>query len=402
MSARQVGALCLCNVTIYAGIAAFVGVMPVYLTKLNAGSTITGFFLAFAYLCLALSAVIAGHLSDRLGRRKGVLLLSGACAAPLAWLMGATTTVVPLLVLTGCLWFVTGTALTMVTILAGLCAPAAKRGRIFGWLTLSVSLGLLLGNLVSGPVVDRWGYHALFMILGLVYLALPGASAFASDKHVEPAPRTGAPRGARAILTQRSFLFLLVASIVGQAANVVIVLSRALLMHGLHFEVAAITTAAALGSVVTVPLPLLAGRLADRLGPKPILAVCFASTPLGLLILVGAHVFWQFWVASALQTVLGASLVVASALVSDLFPEERRGTALALLNATPYIGIVLGLSAGGLAISVVRMTPTLLLSMLLSLVALLVLSPISTVPSTDQHDAVAGPREATARRDPVA
>src|SRR5437588_9610551 len=103
------------------------------------------------------------------------------------------------------------------------------------------------------------------------------------------------------MLTRRPFLFLFVASIMGQAASIVIVLSRALLMHGLHFEVTAITMAAALGSVATLPLPLLSGRLADHLGPKPILVACFASTPLGLLGLLGAHAFWQFSVASALQ-----------------------------------------------------------------------------------------------------
>jgi MFS family permease len=347
MSTMEVRALCLCNVAIYAGIAGFVGVMPVYLTQLGAGSTLTGFFLAFAYLCLALSTVIAGRLSDRLQRRKGVLLLSSACAAPITWLMGATTTVVPLMVVTGCLWFVTGTAMTMVTILAGVCANAAERGWLFGRLTLSARLGLLLGNLISGPIVDRWGYHALFIVLGLVYLGLPSASMVVPDKRVALAPREGAPRSA--ILTQRPFLFLFVASIVGQAANIVMVLSRALLMYGLHFEAAAITTVAALGSVVTLPLPLLSGRLADRLGPKPILFVCFASTPLGLL----------FW------------------------------------------GIVLGLSAGGLAISAVQMTPTLLLSVLLSLAALLALLPISAAPPADQHEAATGQRGAAARRDAV-
>src|SRR5205085_9272022 len=136
--------------------------------------------------------------------------------------------------------------------------------------------------------------------------------------------------------------------------------------------------------------------------PKPLLFVCYAGTPLGLLVLVGAHAFWQFWIASAVQTVLGASLVVGSALVSELFPEERRGTALALLNATPWIGIVLGLSAGGLAISAVQMTPTLLLSVLLSLAALLALLPISATPPADPHEAAARQRGAAARRDAVA
>ena len=378
MSATQVRALCLCNVVIFIGIAAIVGVMPVYLAQLRAGATITGLFLAFAYLCLALGTVLAGCLADRLQRRKTVLLVSGACAAPLTWLLGTITAVLPLLVVVGCLWFVTGTAMALVPILTGLCAPPTERGRLFGRLTLSSGLGLLLGNLLSGPIVDRWGYPALFVVLGLVALGLPGASALAPDPGATPAPPAHVTRRTGAILTQRPFLLLVGASILGQAANIVIVLGRVLLMHTLHFPTTAITIVAALGGVVTLPLPLLCGRMADRLGPKPVLIACFAGPPLGLLALASAQALWQFWVASALQTVLGASLVVGSALVSALVPAERRGTALALLNATPWIGIVVGLSGGGLAISLVQMRSTVLVSVLLSLVALVALLPIST------------------------
>ncbi len=65
------------------------------------------------------------------------------------------------------------------------------------------------------------------------------------------------------------------------------------------------------------------------------------------------------------------------ALVTDMFWEKSLSTALSLLNATPWIGIVIGLSFGGFAIRVFQMTPALMLAALLSLVAILLLIPVS-------------------------
>lgn len=76
---------------------------------------------------------------------------------------------------------------------------------------------------------------------------------------------------------------------------------------------------------------------------------------------------WQFWVASILQTIIGMSTVVSSALVTDMFVDESLDTALSLLDATIWIGIVIGLSAGGAAITLLGMTPTLAVSVLISL-----------------------------------
>lgn len=401
MRTTQIIGMCLCNVAIYIGIAAFVGIMPVYLTHLGASSTQIGLVLALAYLCLATSMVVAGRITDRLQRRKAILLLSGASAAPIAWLTGTTTTVGPLLLLTGILWFMTGIAMAMVTAIAGLCADATRRGRLFGQLTVSGSLGLLLGNLLSGPVVDRWGYPALFTLLAVVYVGLPGAGLLVPDRHVGRGSREGRPSSLRAIAARRPFLVICVASIVGQASNIVIVLSRTLIMHSLRFDATAITVVAALGSVVTLPLPLLAGRVANRRKRKPILLACFVSTPLGLLVLTSASAFWQFWTASALQTIMGVSLVVGSALVSDLFPEETRGTALALWNATPWMGIVLGLSGGGLAISLAQMRPTLVMSVVLSVVALLLLVSVSIPHLAGQEHTVVDQRGDGVHRRPL-
>jgi MFS family permease len=375
MSRKVLLALCLCNVVIYVGIGGLVGLMPVYLTRLGADATITGLFLASAYLSLALSNIAAGRLSDRFQRRKVFLILGGTMAAPVAGLMSQATSVGPLWLLMACLWFAIGIPMAMVNILTGLCSDAANRGRSFGLLSLSSGLGLFAGGLVSGRIVDRWGFPTLFALFAALCLLIPLAGIFIHDGVVQTGSAIAVP-ARRNIFSNRTFTLLFAASILAQAANILIFLTRPLIMEARHFDATTIGSAAAVGSLVTLPLPLLIGWLTDKIGRKAIIVACFLAPSLGLAVQAAAVHPWHFWISSLLSTVLGFSTVAGSALLADLFPAELLSRALSLLSATPWIGIVIGLSAGGTAIQVLEMMPALVLALLLSLVAILLLTPV--------------------------
>jgi MFS family permease len=344
---------------------------------MGASSTVTGYFLATVYLSLALSNITAGWLSGRFRRRKLFLILGGALAVPAAWLMSQAKTVGGILALMGCLWFVTGISMVMVNILMGLSAEADHRGSSFGFLNLCASFGLFFGALVSGPIADRAGFSALFAAFAVFYLLLPIAGWFVQERRMVEPKGGAAVAGARHIFRMRTFSLLFAASILAQAANVMIFLTRPLIMNALHFDLTAISRASAIGSFVTLPLPLSLGWLTDRIGRKSILMACFLAPTLGLLVQIAAVDTWQFLVSSVLSTIIGTTTSVGSALMSDIFPEEARGTALSFLNATPWIGIVIGLSAGGAAIGAFQMKPALMVAVLLSLGGILLLSPVS-------------------------
>jgi len=380
--------LCVCNLVLYAGLSGQVGLLPVYLARLGADPAQSGAFLACVYLCLAVSTVAAGRLAQRLARRRLLLVLSGLLAAPLAWAVGHARDVPATLLLMGSLWFVMGIAMALTSILAGLSAAAGRRGRRFGALQLASASGLLTGGLVSGPLVEHASFAGLFAAFGWAYLLIPVAGLLLDEprpdaSHAErrgaaardPSsgrldhPRESEPRRPG----QSTLVVLLVASVLAQAANITLFFSRTLMMNGRGYQPTAISTAAAIGSALTLPLPLVLGWLSDRLGRKPLLLACFAAPVLGLLVQLSAVALWQFWLASALSTVLGASVVVAAALVGDLFPARLLSTPLALLNATPWAGIVLGLTASGAVMRTVQMTPALTLAVLTGLAALLLL-----------------------------
>ncbi len=376
MSKQQLIALCVCNFIIYVGVSGLIGLIPIYLLQLGADASVTGFFLAMVSLALALGTIIGGKLSDRLQRRRGLLALGGALSLPTVLLMTQTTTVVPLMLLMVFLWYLNGMTMTMVNILGGLFSEPGERGRVFGILSLASSFGLAVGALINGRIVDRWGFPVMFAVFASFYIIIPIACRFLRDKLVLPSLEKTPATGLREVLQNRTFLFLLSGSFLAQAANSIIFLSRPLLMNALEFDATAISTAPAVGGLITLPLPLLVGWLADRFGRKQIIIACFLATPLAILLLLGSFDLWHFALASGLGLILGFSSIVGSALVTDTFPRESLGTTLSLLNMTPWIGIVAGLSVGGVVMNAFEIMPTLLFALVLGLLAALLLLPI--------------------------
>ena len=56
-------------------------------------------------------------------------------------------------------------------------AGEQKRGGTFGLLAVTTQVGSIVGGMTVGPMVDRWGYLAMFAVLGK-----PGATFAAADQ----------------------------------------------------------------------------------------------------------------------------------------------------------------------------------------------------------------------------
>jgi MFS family permease len=376
MTRKQLVTLFIVNIIPPSIGTAFLGLLPVHLDRLGADPATTGNYLAVAFLSLAISTIIAGRISDWLQRRKELLIAGGLLAIPCAWLMSEATTITELMILMAVLWFAGGMVATMVNILAGLYAEEHERGRVFGILWLCIPLSSVFTGLTTGQIVDRWGFEGLFVLAALLYICVPVAGLFLSDKQVAPIKNENAPSSLRLILGSRTVVLLCFASIIAHVANSVNILGRPLIMDGLQYDATAIASAAAAGGLVTLPLPLLIGWLSDRLGRKPFLVLCYLLSMGGLIALSAASQLWHFWASSALQTTLVASLVVGSALITDLFPKQMLGAPLALFNATPWFGFVIGFSGAGAAMNSFGMNPALISGIVLTLIAIALVIPI--------------------------
>jgi len=379
MSKRQLLALCLCSLILWTEGNGILPLLPVYATRLGAAPAVAGYYLAFSYLALALGTVAAGWLSDRFQRRKVLLVVAGVVSIPLIWLMGSAANVWILTVLTATAWFLGGMGLTLISILAGLSAEEAKRGRVFGILALTNGLGGLIGGSTTGLIADRWGYPTMFSVLALGCVVYPLAGLFLEDKrgsHQDEAAHGGkGPAG-----LGKSFYYLFVASLGASVAVFVSALGRSLAMNQLGFAAAAIASTAAIGGAVSLPLPPLMGWLSDRAGRKRFLALCYGGGMAGLLVLAASVSLWHFWITALLGTVLGAvNMGLGSALVTDLVPRESLGRGMSLFTASVWIGGIVGFAGTGYGIQNLGMVTTLVIGVCLVLIAAFLLIPIRQV-----------------------
>ena len=186
MTRRQLYSLLVCNLVMWTVGNGLVPLLPVYATRLGADPAAAGYYLAFSYLALAVGAVAAGWVSDRLQQRKMPLIVAGVAGVPLAWLAGRVGNISALTVLTALLWFCGGLGLALVGILTGLSARENERGRTFGILSLTNGLGALIGGLAAGFIAERWGFPAMFTAVGVFTILWPLAAAFVTEKQVKP------------------------------------------------------------------------------------------------------------------------------------------------------------------------------------------------------------------------
>jgi len=372
MSKKQLSILFLCSLVPWTVGFGVIPLIPVYANKLGTTAMISGYWLSLTYLAMAVCSVITGRLSDRFQRRKMLLIMAGLLSIPSTWLMGLTTNIWHLAMLTASTYFfLWGMAIALINTLAGLFAGEAERGKVFGILQTTISLGALIGGFITGPIADQWGYPTMFFVLAVTCIILPLVSLFLEDKIL--------PRGERMDTATRPglgrfFWFLIVAQTIATIVFFVGHMTRSLVMNELGFSSAAISRAVAIGGVVTPPFPFSIGWLSDRFGRKRLLALCYLAGITGISIQALSISWWHFCVATVLLafvTRVGGS--VGSALVSDIVPKESLGMGIALFRTATWVGGIVGWSGTGYTIENIGMTSSMIMASFLPLTAIIFL-----------------------------
>ncbi len=157
---------------IWLAVTIFVGVALTFGPRLGPSPLLTSFLIGGAFLVLAFTQPFFGHLSDRYGRDKlmmlGMLSLIGLFVTAIIMFRRHFELIfaLPFLVVFG-----VGSFAFAPAALASLgdLAPERGRGTTMGFYSVVISLGTTIGPLLGGYLLDRYGMSSIFYA-GLIIL----------------------------------------------------------------------------------------------------------------------------------------------------------------------------------------------------------------------------------------
>ncbi len=269
--------------------------------------------------------------------------------------------------------------MSIISTITGLYAEENERGMVFSIIWVNLAIGALLGGLTSGPIIDRWGFQAFFLLGALLTLALQLPVTLMIEDKRQPLGKRKKEQnlGLSAwFRLGRNFMLLFVASNLVYITPYIGLLGRPLLMESLGFDTSANTGTIAVSGAISLPLTLIVGWLSDRMGRVPLLAGCYLINVVGMLMLAEAELLWHYQVSAGLLLGVNASLGVGSALITDNVSPDVLGRALSLYTATAWIGGIIGSLGTGFAMEQIGVYPTFLGGAVLPIIAILLLIPL--------------------------
>jgi len=347
---NQLLVLFFCNLCMSAIGNGLVPLVPLYALALGASPGPAGWPLASANIALALGTLTASWLANRARSDKWAIVAAGLLSGPLFILLGHDISVWQLTLLLTIAWFCGGIAGVLMNVLTALYADPTQRGRTFGLMHLALPLGGFIGAILIGWLAEGLGYPTMFLVVGILAISWP-LLALLGLADMRPAHRrsVAAQAGASDAHSLNSAVYpLLVSGLLSSTAIIAGQLGTSLLMQMLGFSTSAISSTAAVGGLVSIPLLPLFGIVSDRLGRRSCLMISYILAAGGVLLLAGADQLWHFWAAAALLSIAKAAGVsVASAFVTDLLPREALGRGLALVNTISWVAAFVGFATSG-------------------------------------------------------
>ncbi len=328
-------------------------VLPRIEAELSIPESRLGFIVSGYALSLSAFALIAGPISDKIGRRRIILIGTGIMTLALGMhqLAGGFWSLLGVRMLAGAAGGVlTGAAVAYV----GDYFPYARRGWASGWVMSGFAVGQIVGVPTAALLAESYGFRSAFLLFsGVTSVAFVMAVRFMPQPEVE---RSGTldVRSAisryRALLRQRAITFsaLAYASMFFAVSSFVVFFPK-WAEEARGMTAGDIASMFMVGGIASVVFGVQSGKLSDRVGRKALIiascvgtAILFGATPWFVVGTVSAHI--MFFCAMVL---LAMRLSPFQALLTALSPARERGSLMSLVVALGQLGGGLGAGLAG-------------------------------------------------------
>lgn len=335
-----------------------VAMLPAIGEQLSISTARQGLLVSSYAVMVGVFALVAGPISDKIGRRRMLLAGSGLMTAALA--LHAVVNDYAMLLTARTLAGVAGGALSGAAVsYIGDYFPYERRGWANGWVMSGIAAGQIAGVPLGALLAERFGFRTPF----LIFAATMGATFFIILRYI---PQPNVARNERKLTVSaalKEYFVLLKQKEIIVAAMVFALLFFSMGLYITYLpawltafraatpnQIAALFFAGGIASVITGPI---VGKLSDTLGRKPLIL----ASSIGLIILMGGVTFviQKFWLAFPIfflsSVLLSARMSPFQALLSALVPGDRRGALMSLTVALGQVGFASGAALSGVIYS---------------------------------------------------
>lgn len=329
-------------------------ILPMIGDELDIPDAALGTLVSAYSLMVAVFAILAGPMSDRVGRRR--ILLLGCGAMTLALILHTLAvdyfSFLFVRVLAGCAGGVlSGAAASYI----GDSFPYGRRGWATGWVMSGAAFGQIAGIPLGIVLASRWGVSSPFyafaatmaVTVALLYFGVPQPSVRRSD---HPLTVRRAASDYIAMLKRPEVAWAAVAffmAFLGVSLFVVYLptwLERNL--GATDDQIAMMFLVGGIANVVTGPQ---AGRLSDRVGRRGIILLACIGLSLVMLLTIPlvTNLVSAYVVFFIIMVLVAMRVSPFSALLTALVKDERRGSLMSLTVALGQMGFALGGALAG-------------------------------------------------------
>jgi len=278
--------LCLGTLMLLPSVYAPQPILPLLSQDFHISAGEAGLTLAVFNVALAIALLIAGPLSDRIGRRPIIVIASLLLVIPT--LLAAWAPTFGLLLVARVAQGILTSGIGAVAIAyLGDELPPTQRGGAIGWYAMSLSWSALLGRVGGGVIAGASGWRAMFIALGLsslvgaltLTLALPAARRFRPSTDMRGAFRQMAETLRSPMLISGYLVgFLLGAVLLGFLTYISYYLSAP------PFNLSTTALGLIFLAYVFGLLAPAAGNLSTRIGRRQVITLCLAIMAAGIVL----------------------------------------------------------------------------------------------------------------------